>query len=585
MPWKLQFMIAVLLAAVSVSQQNQKEAPARTAATLSGTVIQADTRLPLKNVQIVAMRSAKPGEFDDVEDASAPDRQFSAKTDEKGHFDFANLPFGTYYVKASHAGMVMKGTHGRDGMLVTLEGGKAQTLELAMLPGSVITGRILNEEGEPMQNVSVAAARYIYTIAGRRFSQSSTGTSDDKGEYRLFGLQPGSYLIVAEPGRGAFGEGSGIAVSTPAEAGSAKPNPAVYTGTYYPNAMSPEQATPIVVKPGDEAQANFSLTRVPAHNISGTISGLKAAKTSEKGEEHYRFVTARREGSFSPTGMALVGKDSSFKISGVPSGKYRIVAVEAGTDNGSYGYKEVSVGSSDVTGVTISANSAGHNQITGLVRAEGEAKLDYSKLFVVLAQEAAADGQADAADWAGDYAYVYRAGGGYAEVTKDGSFKMDLAPSAKPYQVVLTASGSGFEDWFTSKVLIGGRDVLDSGFKGGEARAPLEIIISNKGAALEGIVLDAQQKPFSNAEVVAFPAEPKLRRRFDLLHSTTADQQGHFQIRGVRPGEYMVFAVEDSQEQPFTTDQFLKNNSARIQTVKLEGGSKQAVQLEVIRAQ
>jgi hypothetical protein len=170
-------------------------------------------------------------------------------------------------------------------------------------------------------------------------------------------------------------------------------------------------------------------------------------------------------------------------------------------------------------------------------------------------------------------------------VKKDGSFKMDLAPSPNSYQVVITAPRSGLEDWFTSKVLIGGKDVLDSGFKSPEVqRGTMEIIISNKGATLEGNATDAQQKPFSNAEVIAIPADPKLRKRFDLLHNTTADTQGHFKFRGVRPGEYMVFALEDSQAQPFMTDLFLKQNASQIQRVKLEPGTKQ-LQLQVIPVQ
>jgi len=113
----------------------------------------------------------------------------------------------------------------------------------------------------------------------------------------------------------------------------------------------------------------------------------------------------------------------------------------------------------------------------------------------------------------------------------------------------------------------------------------MEIIISNKGGALEGNVLDAQQKPFSNAEIIALPADPKLRRRYDLLQQTVADQQGHFKIRGMRPGEYIVLALENSQSQPFTTEPFLKANSGKVQTVKLEEGAKQKVELLVIPAE
>ena len=594
MPYKLGFAVAIFFAALCTCQEIKPDAaqtgPAQaatpqTAAVISGTVLQADMRSPLKNVQVTAIRGAKSEDEEEAEVSSSVDRKFSTKTDEKGHFEFADLLPGTYNVTASHVGMVMKGAHAREAMLVTLEAGKTQTLNLVMLPGAVITGRILNEDGEPMQHVSVGAMRYIYTIYGRHLSSmGNTAETDDKGEYRLFGLHPGSYLIAANPRRG-FGGETGVAISTLPGGGPAKANSTVYVTTYYPNETSPEQATPVVVKPGDEAQANLSLSRVPAHNISGTINEFPASKASDKEEEGYRFVMAIREGTTSPAGMALIPKDSSsFKINSVPSGKYKIVATQAGMESGSYGSKEVTVDSSDVTGVVIPVNSAGSSHITGVVRTESEAKLDYSKLLVVLAPQAGANEQTDE-DTASDYAYAFRAGGGYAEIKKDGSFKMDLAPSPKSYQAVLTARGSGFEDWFTSKVLIGGKEVPDSGFKAAEAqRGPMEIIISNKGATLEGNASDAQQKPFSNAEVIAIPSDPKLRKRFDLLHTTTADTQGHFKFRGVRPGDYVVFALEDSQVQPFNTDLFFKQNSGQIQTVKLEAGTKQ-LQLQVISAQ
>jgi hypothetical protein len=589
MQWKLKACFVIVCCVLSNAQEKASDSHVAKTAAISGTVTSSDTHLPLKNVQIAAFRGAKPGasaDSDEVEDESAADRQFSTKTDEKGNFELPSLAPGTYYVKAAYPGMVMKGGRSAERMLLNLESGQQQKLSLTMLPAAVITGRVLNEEGEPMQHVAVGAMRYVYTIHGRHLaSTGSPVATDDKGEYRLFGLQPGSYIIAADPARQALTDGAGFATNTTPGAASAKPNMTVYVATYYPNEISPAQATPIVLKAGDETQANFSLTRVPAHSISGTITGLSTPKAGDNEEEkHYRFVMAMKEGSPSPAGMTPVSKDSSFKIGAVPAGKYKIVAMEAGSESGSYGYKEVTVSATDVTGVVISVNSAGTSHITGVVRAESEAKLDYSKLYVVLAPFSGE--QTESPDATDAYAFVYRSGGGYAEVKKDGSFKLDVAPSPSPYQVLLSAQGGGFEDWFTSKVLIGGKDVLDSGFKAGEAqRGAMEIIISNKGGALEGNVLDAQQKPFSNAEIIALPADPKLRRRYDLLQQTVADQQGHFKIRGMRPGEYIVLALENSQSQPFTTEPFLKANSGKVQTVKLEEGAKQKVELLVIPAE
>ncbi len=406
MPYKLGLTFAIFFAAVCTCQEIKPDAaqagPAQTvttqtAAGISGTILQSDMRTPLKNAQVTASRGTKPEESDELEEGSAADRKFSTKTDEKGHFEFADLVPGTYYVSAAHVGMVMKGSRAREGMVLTLEAGKPQVLSLVMLPGAVITGRVLNEDGEPMQHVSVGAMRYIYSIYGRHLSPTgNTAETDDKGEYRLFGLEPGSYLIAADPRRGGFGEDTGVGISAPSGAGPAKANSTVYVATYYPNETSPAQATPIVLKPGDETQANFSLSRMPAHNISGTITGLPAAKASDNEKEGYRFITAIREGSPFPMGMAFIPKDSSsFKISSVPSGKYKIMATQTGAGSGTYGYKEVTVDSSDVTGVVISLSSATNSHITGTVHTDGEAKLDYSKLLVLLASQAGAKEQTD----------------------------------------------------------------------------------------------------------------------------------------------------------------------------------------------
>jgi hypothetical protein len=251
-----------------------------------------------------------------------------------------------------------------------------------------------------------------------------------------------------------------------------------------------------------------------------------------------------------------------------------------GGDSGSIGTAEVVIDSSDITGIVIGAESA-RREITGVVRAEGDTKPNFSKLYVVFTPAADSD-----KDMGLDYAASFFGGSnGFAQVKSDGSFKVALAPSAKPYNAVISTRGTGLEDWFTSKVLVGGKDVLESGFKPGDAQAPVEIFLSSKGALVEGTVLDREQKPFPNAEVVAFPRDPKLRRRMDMAQTATADQQGRFKMRGVRPGEYIVFALENSQEQPFTTELFLKNNSGRIQTTKLEAGGKQQLTLQVIPAQ
>jgi protocatechuate 3,4-dioxygenase beta subunit len=569
----------ILCCVVSTGQEKAPAIPATKATSISGTVTRADTHLPLKNVQVTIMGRSEGSSDVDDEIESAQGYQSSIHTDEKGHFEFADVAPGTYYLRAAHTGMVMKGSQPGNAQLIKLQAGQSQNLSLIMLPGGAITGRVLNEEGEPMQNVSVAAMRYIYTIAGRQLMEAKRATSDDKGEYRLFSLKPGSYLLMADTTRSSYEDGTGfsVGVGTHQRASAAKQDQKIYAPTYYQNESSPEQASPIVLKPGEETQANFALVRVSGHHISGKLSGVPTPKPGDKPEQSRCFVMARRPGSPFPVAYALVvDKDSSFDLGPIVPGKYTITAMQPQAEDTVTGSKEVVVSSTDVTGVNLSLH-AGSTQVRGMIRAEGDSKLDYSKLFVVLIPAADTDPEsADVVEGFGN-------GGGSAEVAKDGSFKLDVDPSAKSYQIVLSARGPGLEDWFTSKILFAGKDVVESGLKITNAeQRTVEVLVSDKGAMIEGTVLDREKKPIPNAEVMALPSDPKLRKSYALLQKTTADQQGNFKLRGVRPGEYIAFALEDPQEQPFTEDHFLKQNSAQVQTVKAEAGAKQKLELQII---
>lgn len=571
---------AILCCVVSLSQEKVPSASAAKATSISGTVTRADTHLPLKNAQVTIKGREEGGtesaEGEEIE--SAQGYQSTTSTDEKGHFEFADLAPSTYYLRAAHTGMVMKGAQSGNTQLIRLQAGRSQNLSLIMLPGGAITGRVLNEEGEPMQNVSVAAMRYVYTIAGRRLTEAKRATSDDKGEYRLFSLKPGSYLLMADTTRSSFEEGSvSMALGTHQRAGAAKQDQKIYAPTYYQNESSPEQASTIVLKPGDETQANFALVRIAGHHISGKISGVATPKSADKPEQSGCFVMARRPGSPFPVAYALVvDKDSTFDLGPIVPGKYTISAVQSESEGTVTGSRDVVLSSTDVTGVNLSLH-AGSTQIRGVIRAEGDSKLDYSKLFVVFMPVADTDPESV------DIGEGFGNGAGSAEVAKDGSFKLDVEPSTKAYQVVLSARSSGLEDWFTNKILFAGKDVVESGLKITDAeQRTVEVVVSDKGAMIEGTVLDGEKKPFPNAEVIALPSDPKLRRRYALLQKTTADQQGHFKLRGVRPGEYIALALEDPQEQPFMEDQFLKKNSAQVQTVKAEAGAKQKLELQVI---
>jgi hypothetical protein len=221
---------------------------------------------------------------------------------------------------------------------------------------------------------------------------------------------------------------------------------------------------------------------VSAHHISGKISGITPPKSDDKPEEAHCFVMATRQGSRFPMAFTLIGKDSSFDIGPVAPGKYTISAMQQSSEHAVSGSKDVVVNAADVTGITI-ALAGGSRQIKGVVRGESDTKIDYSKLFVVLVPAGDSEDSSESMEFGG----LFQSGSATSEVGKDGSFKLDISPSTKLYQLVLSARGTGLEDWFTSKVVAGGKDVLVSGFKITESEPrTVEVVVSDKGAAIEG---------------------------------------------------------------------------------------------------
>src|SRR4029079_18654873 len=73
-----------------------------------------------------------------------------------------------------------------------------ERLDFALPRGGVITGRVLDEFGDPVSDVQVAALR-PQTVGGSRrlVNMGRPGTTNDIGEFRLFGLPPGDYFVSA----------------------------------------------------------------------------------------------------------------------------------------------------------------------------------------------------------------------------------------------------------------------------------------------------------------------------------------------------------------------------------------------------
>src|SRR5262249_17793226 len=161
-----------------------------TTCAVSGMVVKAADGAPLKNAWI---RLSVPNDRE---------HNIAAKTNAEGKFELKNLPGGRYKMAVERNGYVTaeygQRTISDPGAILTLTPGTNRTgLIFRMVSAAVISGRIFDGDGEPVPNAIVTAARDAYREGKRTLAIEASAQTNDLGEYRLYGMKPGSYYVAA----------------------------------------------------------------------------------------------------------------------------------------------------------------------------------------------------------------------------------------------------------------------------------------------------------------------------------------------------------------------------------------------------
>src|SRR5262245_49700609 len=196
--------IALQVPQAPARDTSARQADAAPAATgrIGGRVVAGDSGRPLKRARVFVNAAEVPGGR-------------GALTDDTGIFDFTELPAGRYTVTVSKSGFVSLSYGQRRPLqagtpLQLGDGQQLRNVDFQLPRGSVIGGHILDEDGEPMAGASVRVMRYQNLQGDRRLTPAGTSQTDDKGQYRVWGLMPGEYYVnalarVNFPGGGPFG--------------------------------------------------------------------------------------------------------------------------------------------------------------------------------------------------------------------------------------------------------------------------------------------------------------------------------------------------------------------------------------------
>jgi len=286
----MRFALAVCFALLILSQPAaaQPKAPVAKGA-IDGTVLRDDTGSPLPGAQVrLKSRKAPPG--------AAESRTV---TNTAGRFTFTAQAADVYILHVEIPGYPTYSTQFSFSVNpVRYAGvdGKMDELVVRIAPVASISGRVTDAAGSAISGATIRAMRSGYTRTGRELFTASSTRTDGSGDYRLEGLPPGRYYVVARPAVKAMN------LATPV--------------TYFPSATDFTKATVVeAVAAKDAAKTDIRLTQPTGVSVSGRAPG--------RGAPPLVFLVRRGAGK-EEYGAGVIKPDGSFEIANVPPGAYTL---------------------------------------------------------------------------------------------------------------------------------------------------------------------------------------------------------------------------------------------------------------------
>lgn len=499
-------------------------------------------------------------------------------TDGQGGYEFTELPAGRYVLNASKAGYVALayGQKASTDVSKPVQLGDRQTLEridLALPRGAVITGRVLDEYGEPLPDTQVMPVRMMYVGTGRRpVPVGQTATTNDIGEFRIYGLAAGQYYLsaTARPANMAFADFGNGPVTARDE------NHSGYAPTFYPSASSIAEAQPLTVGVG-ETLPEVVVTLVPTRTsrISGVVSGMQGEPASG-GFLNAVPMNDNGLGMMAGGNGGPIGRDGTFLLNGVPPGRYLLRANvfdnRGGPGPGRGGtpglaVAMVTVNGEDISGVRLEPLIPVTLEGRLVVDPAAAQSLKPGSIRIAVAAARFGDPRGPAVP------------GPPPVVNDDLTFAIQIYPDTP---LVLRAAGLP-PGWMIRAITMNGADVTDGVTVRSDNTATVDVELSNRAPTTTGQATDSSGTVSKDYTVIAFPQD---RDRWTSLGfgrsaNARADDQGRFTIRSLIPGSYYFLAVDRLDQNQWLDPEYLDRARASATRVNLAEGDTKTLDLKV----
>ena len=486
-----------------------------------------------------------------------------AVSDKEGNFEFRDLPPGRYTAVAQRRGFSGPSVNSPPPSVgVSVANGQTARAEIFMTPTGVVRGRVRDASGQFASNVQVEALVIAYRNGLASLMPAISKASDDRGEYRLFGLPPGDYYIGATP--------------RPPSAIVARAGGDRSVKTFHPNAFDVSQAKRIIIHGGEDIQnIDIAIQTPQMFKISGTVSTtvpVAAPPPAAQGafaviQQNYnatvQLILSSRDlekpegGNSGGTSVSVTGTaPGPFQIQNVLPGSYDLVAVFNGnSETPALARTVVDIRNQDVGGIVMTIREG--FVITGSATIDGKAPPQ--------------DGDREA------FGIVFRPADGLrrigiglpANFEPDGSFKIPGAPDGR-FRLAVLPFGP---DIYVDDIRQAGVSIFDSGFEiRGRNPEPIQVLIKSGAGSLEGTLQDASGKLLTGGVVALVPA---TRRENDALYFTArSDPSGNFVIRGIAPGNYKLFSWDVMPPSAQYNAAFLEKYEERGVPITIAAGAK-----------
>jgi hypothetical protein len=534
----------------------------------------------------------------------------NATTDDSGHAIFSNLAEGSYSIRAQREGFfgsvtgafpspqalasvsVGPAPANRDSRINSLQVNAAsrggidaanivpqpvQHVTIEMFPGGVISGRIQDANHRPAAGIAVIPFQVRYQYGRRTLQQTSTQVqTDDLGQFRLFWFVPGEYYIrtMIPPAQAARGGGPNF------------PSP-----TYFPGTLDAARATPIVIHEGEEYNsADFELQTAKGIRISGTVTNtlpppVVARGTATRAINSY-FLVPRSTGMTEPPivitnpvnagGGRGVTPDTTtfpFEFRGVPAGTYDFYPIFNATGSG-FGNR-----GSAVTGhLVIEAGSENVSGVQAVIQPGVDLKVHVS---IVGTPQAGAANRVVQPPKLSSIRIQFRPVDNLPSqliqgITQpplpddDGNFTLTNLPEARFFAASIYQPFDGY----VSEMRQGNRSIMDDATFtiGKDTPDSLEIVINRNGGTVSGTVQDSQRRPLQGRQVFLIPDAPRHRNLL-LYKIAGSNGKGEFNLYGVAPGSYKLFAWENIPQGAEQNEEFLSRYAVLGTRVNVNAGT------------